>query len=283
MTCTRRVALGALTALPVSASSALAAQDKSAEHPFAAALDALSRARNFAHLRLTYRGVHFGTHPAVFYESTARIEMRQGARVEWHATADELHDEDVLTGPNRVPQVKHEHSVDAASGEVLLEAMHVLDKPVRWRYQFDRPDGRLKGERVLGGPALAVHGAALPGATTGGALDLAIASWPLASGYKRQLQIADFDGRGAAIYTPAQATVTRKQFVRLGAQAVEVYRIEITSDKPFTPATGVRLALTTSPHWVVRAEYQSTHMDGPPVFDSRGVDVLTAVDELRTS
>lgn len=260
----RRTLLGALALLPAKtiAAPSIAEFAKKREDGV-----------DFAEVMLTYRGVHFGTHKPVYYERISRI-TREGYT--WNETASEIHDGDVLTGPTALPRVQHGNSIDIRSGMPVFESLKVYDKPIAWSYRFDRGAGKVNGSKQLGGEPVSVSGTVSANGYSGDALQMVLAGLPLTDGLGVEHRLIDIEGNNI-IEVPITIEVTRRQYVRIDGQDLPVFRVEITSKQAHLAGTGIYLTLAKAPHWVVRAEYQSTHMDGPPLFDSRGADILTAI------
>lgn len=162
----------------------------------------------------------------------------------------------------------------------MREGLRVIDKPVDWRFDYDRAARTVSGHMERYGPRASFAGPAAHNTTSGDGLTHLIAALPLAPGYAQELLFIAPDGKGALQSTPARLAVTRSQFIRLGNEAVPVLRVEVSSATPFLAATGVYLVRVQGPHLVLRAEYQSTHVPGKPAFDSRGCDVLTSFKPL---
>ncbi len=228
-----------------------------------------------------YRGVHYGTHDAVHYEIRQHLSWtgKDGGRL-LEVTAEEIHDGDVLDGPNALPRSHRVTVIDLGAGQVLREGLSVAEKPVDWRFDYDRAAGTVSGHMERYGPRATFAGAAAPNTTSGDGLTHLIAALPLVPGFVRELYFIAPDGTGGVQALPVRLAVTRRQFVRLGGEAVPALRVEVTSTSPFVGATGVYLARIDPPHLVLRAEYQSTHVPRKSPFDSRGCDILAEIRML---
>lgn len=263
----RRALLGGMLILPAAMYTGQSARATSA--PARIGTD-------FTTVTLTYRGIHFGTHSPVFYERRTTV-TNHGHK--WHEVATEIHDGDVLTGPNALPRIRHENSIDTLRAIPTLESMTVAEKPVAWTYRYDRDSGRVDGFTQFGSAPMLVDSPVDGNAYAGDALFLVLAAQPLHEDFRVDHQLLSFGGETIQ-KMPVKIHVKRQQFARISDTDVPVFRIEVTSDQPHVAGTGTYLALVEPPHWIVRAEYQSTHMAGPPEFDSRGADVLTSVHTI---
>jgi hypothetical protein len=237
-----------------------------------------SLGRAFQSAQFHYRGVHFGTHRPVYYEMIRRVNADVvDGKLQWRESVSEIHDGDVFEGPNRLPRARRFNLIDPTAMVALEERMDVEGKQVGWEFKFNRIRGRVSGNQRRRSDAIAFAGDVDQNSYSVDTLNLILASLPLAVGYERSLNlIQPIEGGGISL-NPVEIKVSRQQFVRLGEAEIPVLRVEVTSTKPHLPGTGVRLVLSSSPHWLIRSEYQSTHVNGPPVFDSQGADVLTAV------
>lgn len=267
MTVGRRAFLGSGLVLPLIGAGAVAAQPK----PSGIVPDFPAAWTGY---NATYRGTHFGTHRPVYYELVHDV-TREGGVLTSRGT--EVPDGDRADRDRTNAFTSRHVRIDDATGRLIEERFGVGDRTL-WSYAFDVESKRVTGQVRSETGMVAVSGPVEGEPITYFAIDHVLSRLPLLPGFTKPMSFISGDADGSVRETPIQIVCEREQVVRLAGQEVLGYRVALNGPTENSYAMGVRIVLAREPRLVLRTFYQSEYREGPPLFDSHGVDVLTAVN-----
>jgi hypothetical protein len=168
--------------------------------------------------------------------------------------------------------------IDDATGRLIEERFGLGDR-ILWSFAYDAESKRVTGEVR----SVAVSGPVEGEPITYFAIDHVLSRLPLVPGFTKSMSFISGNADGSLRETPIQIVCEREQVVRLAGQDVLGFRVVLNGPTENAYAMGVRIVLAREPHLVLRTFYQSEYREGPPLFDSHGVDILTAVSAMPTA